>query len=70
MDLVHITLLGDSIFDNAAYTGAEPDVVTHLRGLLPAGTRATLLAVDGAVTRSLTEQIPKTRREANIQRMT
>ena len=58
-DLVHITLLGDSIFDNAAYTGAEPDVVTQLRALLPAGARATLLAVDGAITRSMTEQIPR-----------
>jgi GDSL-like Lipase/Acylhydrolase family len=55
---MHITLLGDSIFDNSSYTGVEPDVVTHLRALLPAGARATLLAVDGAITRSLTEQIP------------
>jgi hypothetical protein len=57
MDVMHIALLGDSIFDNASYTGAEPDVVTHLRALLPTGVRATLLAVDGAVTRSLTEQV-------------
>ena len=58
MDQVHITLLGDSIFDNSSYTGGEPDAVTRLRALLPGGARATLLAVDGAVTRSLTEQIP------------
>ena len=64
MDLVHVALLGDSIFDNASYTGAEPDVVTHLRALLPAGARATLLAVDGAITRSLTEQIPRIPRDA------
>ena len=56
MDVVHIALLGDSIFDNSSYTRGEPDVVTHLRALLPAGARATLLAVDGAITRSLTEQ--------------
>ena len=56
MDVVHIALLGDSIFDNSSYTGAEPDVVTHLRALLPGGDRATLLAVDGAITRALTEQ--------------
>jgi GDSL-like Lipase/Acylhydrolase family len=54
---MHIALLGDSIFDNVSYTGGEPDVVTHLRALLPTGVRATLLAVDGAVTRSLTEQV-------------
>jgi hypothetical protein len=57
MDVVHIALLGDSIFDNSSYTGAEPDVVTHLRALLPTGARATLLAVDGAITESLTEQV-------------
>jgi len=53
----HLVLLGDSIFDNAAYTSGEPDVVTHLRTLLPAGAHATLLAVDGAITRSMAEQV-------------
>ena len=55
--MVHIALLGDSIFDNSSYTGGEPDVVTHLRALLPTGARATLLAVDGSITQSLTEQV-------------
>jgi hypothetical protein len=53
----HIVLLGDSIFDNAAYTGREPDVVTHLRALLPAGWQATLCAVDGATTSGLGAQL-------------
>lgn len=53
---MHLILLGDSIFDNRSYTGGEPDVVTHLRGILPSGARATLLAVDGATTRSLASQ--------------
>jgi hypothetical protein len=44
----HLVLLGDSIFDNAAYTDGGPDVVTQLRGLLPEGWRATLAAVDGS----------------------
>ena len=44
----HIVLLGDSIFDNAAYTGGGPDVVTQFRGLLPAGWTAALAAVDGS----------------------
>ena len=26
----HLALLGDSIFDNRAYTGGDPDVVGHL----------------------------------------
>jgi GDSL-like Lipase/Acylhydrolase family len=57
--MTHIVLLGDSIFDNATYTGAEPEVVTHLRSILPAGARATLLAVDGAITLSMSRQVPE-----------
>lgn len=55
----HVVLLGDSIFDNAAYTGGEPDVVTHLRDLLPASWRATLCAVDGSVVASLASQLAR-----------
>ena len=44
----HIVLLGDSIFDNAAYTDGGPDVATQLRGQLPAGWTAALAAVDGS----------------------
>ncbi len=46
----HIVLLGDSIFDNSPYTNGEPDVVSHLNQQLPPTWRATLLAVDGAIT--------------------
>jgi GDSL-like Lipase/Acylhydrolase family len=53
----HIVLLGDSVFDNAAYTRSEPDVITHLRSVLPAAWRATLCAVDGATTNGLPSQI-------------
>jgi hypothetical protein len=53
----HAVLLGDSIFDNSAYTRGEPDVVTHLRRLLPAPWRTTLCAVDGATTRGLAGQL-------------
>ena len=53
----HLALLGDSIFDNASYTRGEPDVVTHLRGMLPADWRASLLAVDGSVSADLAEQL-------------
>jgi hypothetical protein len=56
---MHIILLGDSIFDNRAYTGREPDVITHLRGILPPDRRATLLAVDGATTRSMASQVSR-----------
>jgi hypothetical protein len=27
----HIALIGDSVFDNKAYVGRQPDVVEHLR---------------------------------------
>ena len=36
----HVALLGDSIFDNGAYTSGGPDVVTQLRAILPAGVSA------------------------------
>ena len=53
----HVVLLGDSIFDNAAYTRGRPDVVTHLRTLLPPGWEATLGAVDGATAGRLRAQL-------------
>jgi len=56
----HIVLLGDSILDNCAYTEGGPDIVSQVQELLPLGSHATLLAVDG----STTEDIP-----AQAQRM-
>ena len=55
----HVVLLGDSIFDNASYVAGGPDVVTQLRGRLPSGWRATLAAVDGAVTGSVRQQLAR-----------
>ncbi len=55
----HIALLGDSIFDNGAYTKGLPDVVTHLRRILPDGVAATLLAVDGNTTADLELQVAR-----------
>jgi hypothetical protein len=53
----HVVLLGDSIFDNAAYVGGGPDVVTQLLPLLPRGWLATLCAVDGAGVAEVEEQL-------------
>jgi hypothetical protein len=53
----HIVLLGDSIFDNAAYTRGGPDVVTQLHEILPSGWRATLGAIDGATTHDFARQL-------------
>jgi lysophospholipase L1-like esterase len=53
----HLVLLGDSIFDNAAYTGGAPDVVRQVRQRLPQGWRATLGAVDGGTTADVRDQL-------------
>lgn len=53
----HVVLLGDSIFDNAAYTGGAPDVVRQVRRRLPHGSKATLRAVDGGTTADVREQL-------------
>ena len=55
----HVALLGDSIFDNAAYVRGGPDVVTQLREELPSGWRASLLAVDGAVIAGVARQVER-----------
>ena len=60
----HIVLLGDSVFDNKAYVGEAPDVVGHLRHMLPRDWRATLCAVDGATTADIGTQISKVPRDA------
>jgi|ERR1035437_3275080 lysophospholipase L1-like esterase len=54
----HIVLLGDSIFDNAAYVNGGPDVIKQLRSILPQNWQATLLAVDGSVATDVIAQIP------------
>ena len=61
---MHIALLGDSIFDNASYTSGKPDVVTHLNTVLPRGSVATLLAVDGATVSGIASQLRRLPREA------
>ncbi len=55
----HVILLGDSIFDNASYTSGGPDVVSQVRGFLPAGWSASLLAVDGSVTTNVADQMER-----------
>jgi hypothetical protein len=53
----HLVLIGDSIFDNGAYTKGEPDVLAHLERMLPQGWRATSNAVDGATTSGIDVQL-------------
>jgi len=63
--VAHVVLLGDSIFDNAAYVRGGPDVVRQLRGRLPADWDASLLAVDGAVTREVPRQLARLPKDAS-----
>ncbi len=60
----HVVLIGDSIFDNAAYTRGGPDVVSQVRALLPRGWEATLLAVDGATTDQVVGQLGRLPKDA------
>ena len=55
----HVVLLGDSIFDNAAYVHGSPDVITHLNSILPLDWKASLLAVDGSISTDVIGQIRK-----------
>jgi hypothetical protein len=55
----YVALLGDSTFDNSAYTRGAPDVVSHLRTLLPQDWRAILLAVDGSTSADLRNQLAR-----------
>src|SRR5690606_40133610 len=52
-----LALLGDSILDNAPYTGLEPDTATHLQRLLEPDWDVRLLARDGAVMRDVPHQL-------------
>ena len=53
----HLVLLGDSIFDNLAYTAGGPDVVAQLRGQLPPAWTAALAAVDGSQAHDVAAQV-------------
>jgi hypothetical protein len=58
-------LLGDSIFDNGAYTGNEPDVSHHLSAILPTSWKVTLCAVDGSTAIELKAQLGKVPSDAS-----
>ncbi len=61
----HVVLLGDSVFDNAAYVAAgAPDVVRQVRQRLPHGSSATLAAVDGGRVRDVRGQLRRVPEDA------
>jgi hypothetical protein len=57
--MLHVVLLGDSVFDNSAYVSGGLDVLQQLRRRLPEGTQVTLLAVDGHVTTDVPRQLDR-----------
>ena len=57
--MAHIVLLGDSIFENGSYVLEGRDVISHLRQRLNADSQATLLAVDGAKSDTMSSQVPR-----------
>jgi hypothetical protein len=57
--MTHIALLGDSIFDNAAYVAGAPAVIDQVRSALPSGWKSTLVAVDGNVAIDVREQLKR-----------
>jgi hypothetical protein len=61
---MHLALLGDSTLDNGAYTSGGPAVIDHLSRLLPEEDRATLLALDGATTHGIENQLDRMPEEA------
>ena len=52
----HVALLGDSVFDNAAYVGGGPDVARQLRSLAQE-FEVSLLARDGATIADIDSQL-------------
>lgn len=60
----HVVLLGDSVLDNGRYTEGKPAVIAQLGAMLPAGWKATLLAVDGATTKDIPAQLARLPAEA------
>jgi hypothetical protein len=60
----HVVLLGDSVFDNAAYVGRDPDVRRQLKDVLPKGSQVTLAARDGAVITDVASQLHGLPRDA------
>jgi hypothetical protein len=55
----HVVLLGDSIFDNAAYVPDRPPVIEQVRRGLPPTWMGTLVAVDGHTVEDIARQLPR-----------
>lgn len=61
-----LALFGDSILDNAPYTGPEPDTTAHLERLLGEAWAVRRFATDGATMRDVAGQLRRLRDQAAI----
>jgi hypothetical protein len=61
----HLVLLGDSIFDNAAYVSEGAAVIDHLQRQLPRDWHASLVAVDGNITVDVLRQLARVPTDAS-----
>ena len=57
MTTASIVLVGDSIFDNAAYVPGEPCVTDQLRDLVGSDIDVSLFAVDGSMIKDVVKQV-------------
>lgn len=55
----HLVLLGDSVFDNAAYVESGPNLQTQVQQHLSADWQVTCLAVDGSATPEIKDQLAR-----------
>ena len=55
----HLVLLGDSIFDNRADVAGGPAVIDQVQKTVPAGWKASLLAVDGNTSVQVPDQLKR-----------
>lgn len=55
----HLALIGDSVFDNGAYTRGGPAVVSQVKRHMPVSWRITLGALDGARIDGVAAQLGK-----------
>lgn len=53
----HLVLIGDSVFDNGAYTDGGPSVVEQVSSNLSAQWQTTLGAIDGSTTEDIPAQL-------------
>src|SRR5579862_3013837 len=57
LPLMHLVLLGDSVFDNQSYVAPGQSTTDAIRRRAPAGWRVTLLAQDGSTIDEIARQL-------------